>query len=59
MVNDLILNTINDDSLQINKMKTFASLLFESNAFLNNGGLLEKNWTSKQTRLLKKFKNTY
>ncbi len=59
MVNDLILNTLNDYSLQINKMKTFTSLFFESNAFFINGGLLEKNWTSKQTRLLKKFKNTY
>ncbi len=59
MVNDLILNKLNDDSLQINKMKTFASIFFESNAFFINGGLLEKNWTSKLTGLLKKLKNTY
>ncbi len=41
MVNDLILNTLNDDSFQTNNliMKTFAQLFFESNAFDINSGL--------------------
>ncbi len=44
MMNDLILNTLNDDSFQINNliMKSFAQLFFESNAFLTNNGLLKK-----------------
>ncbi len=43
MVNDLISNTLNDDSFQTKNliMKTFAQLLFESNAFIINNELLE------------------
>ncbi len=45
IANDLILNTLNDDSFQINNlvMKTFAQLFFESNAFLINSELLKNN----------------
>ncbi len=45
MVNDLILNTLNDDSFQTNNliMKTFAQLFFESKfAFIINNELLNK-----------------
>jgi hypothetical protein len=45
MVNDLILNTLNDDSFQTNNliMKTFSQLFFESKfAFIINNELLKK-----------------
>jgi len=43
MVNDLILNTLNDDSFQTNNltMKIFENLFFETNAFIVNSGLLK------------------
>jgi hypothetical protein len=43
MVNDLISITLNDSSFYTKNliMKTFAQLLFESNAFIINIGLLE------------------
>jgi hypothetical protein len=43
MVNNLILNTLNDDSFQTNNlfMKTFAQLVFENNTFIINSELLK------------------
>jgi hypothetical protein len=43
MVNNLILNTLNDDSSQTNNliMKTFAQLVFENNTFIINSELLK------------------
>ncbi len=43
MVNNLILNSLIDDSFYTNNliMKTFAQLFFENNAFIINSGLLK------------------
>jgi hypothetical protein len=45
MMNSLILNTLNDDSLYTNNllMKTFVQLFIENNAFIMNNGLLKSN----------------
>jgi hypothetical protein len=47
MVNNLILNTLNDDSFQTNNliMKAFSQLFFENNALIVNSELLKfKIW---------------
>jgi hypothetical protein len=47
MVNNLILNTLNDDWSETNNliMKTISELSFENNAFIINSGLLKfKIW---------------
>jgi hypothetical protein len=61
MANDLILNTLNDDSFYINNlvMKTLAQLVFESNAFLINNGLLKEKLDWLVDWIVKKFKNSY
>ncbi len=43
MVNNLNINTLNDDSFYTSNliMKTFAQLVFENNAFIINSGLLK------------------
>jgi hypothetical protein len=43
MVNNLILNALNGDSLYTTNliMKTFAQLFFENNVFITNSGLLK------------------
>jgi hypothetical protein len=49
MMNSLILNTLNDDSLYTNNliMKTFVQLFIQNNAFIMNNGLLKLNiWTN-------------
>jgi hypothetical protein len=45
MMNILILNTFNDDSLYTNNliMKTFVQLFIENNAFIINNELLKLN----------------
>jgi hypothetical protein len=45
MMNSLILNTLNDDSLYTNNllMKTFIQLFIENSAFIMNNGLLKSN----------------
>ncbi len=49
MMNNLISNTLNDDSFYANNliMKTFVQLFIENNAFITNNGLLKSNtWTN-------------
>jgi hypothetical protein len=49
MMNNLISNTLNDDSFYANNliMKTFVQLFIENNAFIMNNGLLKSNtWTN-------------
>jgi len=43
MVNNLILNTLNDESFYTNNliMMTFSQLIFSNNAFIVNSGLLK------------------
>jgi len=49
MMNNLILNTLNDDSFYANNliMKTFVQLFIENNEFIMDNGLLKSNtWTN-------------